>query len=338
VTPLAAIFGCHGLALTDAERAFFRACDPFGFILFQRNCQDRDQVRRLTDELRGLTGRANCPILIDQEGGRVQRLKPPVWRRYPPLRRWAEVWARDRDRAVRGAWAHARAIALDLREIGVTVNCAPVLDFSPPGAHEVIGDRSFGDDVETIAALGQAQLDGHLDGGVLPVVKHCPGHGRALADSHFGLPVVSQPLGVLEATDFAAFRRLSHAPFAMTAHVVFSALDPGAPATISAPVISRIVRGSVGFDGCLLTDDLSMKALRGGLGERAQAALAAGCDVALHCNGDSAEMEQVARAAPRLAGDAWRRAEAALAQAKPPRPVDREALEALLSGVAEAVA
>jgi beta-N-acetylhexosaminidase len=326
------------LRLAAAEKAFFRAEDPFGFILFQRNCSEPQQVQALTRELRDCTGRADTLILIDQEGGRVQRLKPPHWKRRPPMREIGAIYAKNPERGLRLAWVVARAIAVELHALGVNVDCAPVLDVPVPGAHDVIGDRAFSNRTAEIAALGQAQIEGFLDGGVLPVIKHIPGHGRAQSDSHLELPVVGTDAGTLEATDFAPFRSLNHAPLAMTAHVVYSAFDSAAPATLSARVIAEVVRGAIGFDGCLMSDDLSMKALSGGFEVRTRAALAAGCDLVLHCNGKMDEMQAIAAAAPRLSGDALRRANAALAQLRPPKPCDVAALENELAQAFGAVA
>lgn len=338
MAPRSVLFGCEGLRLSDAEKAFFREADPLGFILFQRNCADPDQVRALTAALRDCVGRADAPVLIDQEGGRVQRLRPPHWKRRPAMRDVGSIYARDPQRGVRLAWVLARAIAAELRAVGITVDCAPVLDVPVAGAHDVIGDRAFSDRVAAIAALGQAQISGFLDGGVLPVIKHIPGHGRARADSHHELPVVDTDVGTLEATDFAPFRLLNHAPLAMTAHVVYTAIDSAAPATLSPRMIGDIVRGSIGYDGCLMSDDLSMKALSGSFEQRTRAALDAGCDVVLHCNGLMDEMEPIAAATPRLKGDALRRTRAALAQLKPPKPVDLAALEDDLAQAFGAVA
>lgn len=292
----AVIFGCSGATLTDAERGFFREAAPLGFILFSRNCVDPAQVTRLTAELRDCIERADAPVLIDQEGGRVQRLGPPHWRAAPAARRFAEIAASDRDRAVEAVHLNAHLIAADLFALGITLDCAPVLDVAQAGAHEVIGDRSFGARPELAALLGWAFCEGLLDGGVLPIVKHVPGHGRATLDSHKALPVVDASLAELDAVDFAPFRALNHMPWAMTAHVVYAAVDRAAPATTSPRVIAEVVRGRIGFQGVLISDDLAMEALSGGLGERSQAALAAGCDVVLHCSGVLADMEKVATA------------------------------------------
>jgi beta-N-acetylhexosaminidase len=297
----AAIVGCLGTDMSAEERRFYRDADPLGFILFQRNCVSRQQVRRLVDELREAVGRDDAPVLIDQEGGRVARLRPPGWRAAPAAGRIGALAESSRAAAVEAARLNARILAAELSELGITVDCAPVLDLRLPGAHEVIGDRAFGPDPEIVAELGRAMCLGLLDGGVLPVVKHIPGHGRALADSHEALPVVDAPLAELERTDFLPFRLLREMPWAMTAHVVYAAVDPNRPATTSPEMIARVVRGHIGFDGVLISDDLSMEALQGSVGERSRRAIAAGCDLVLHCNGNRDEMAQVVEAAGPIA-------------------------------------
>ena len=311
MTPRAFIAGCSGYALTPGERAFFRSADPLGFILFGRNIETPDQVRTLTADLRDTVGRSDAMVLIDQEGGRVQRLRPPHWPHYPAGRVYGSL-ARGPDRARHAAWLGARLIAHDLRQLGITVDCLPVLDVPIPGAHDIIGDRAYATEPDRVAEFGRAAAEGLLAGGVLPVIKHIPGHGRAAADSHEALPRVGATLDQLRERDFRPFRVMVDMPIAMTAHVVFEAIDPDAPATTSRRVVTEIIRGEIGFGGLLLTDDLSMKALTGSFQARAEAAFAAGCDVALHCNGDLAEMEAVAEVAPVLSGDGARRAAAAL--------------------------
>lgn len=306
------IAGCSGTSLTADERAFFRDARPWGFILFRRNIDTPEQVRALTDALRETVGQADAPILIDQEGGRVQRMGPPHWRKYPAGRTYAALSSNDpliRREIVR---LGARLIAHDLRAVGINVDCLPLLDVPVKGAHDVIGDRAFADEPDLVAQLGRAQAEGLIAGGVLPIVKHIPGHGRAGADSHHELPVVSAGRAALAKRDFRPFRMLSDMPMAMTAHVVYTALDPDAPATTSRKVVRSIIRRRIGFEGLLMSDDLSMKALRGSFTERTRASLDAGCDVVLHCNGDMDEMRQIAEAAPDLRGAAKRRAEAAL--------------------------
>jgi beta-N-acetylhexosaminidase len=326
----ACIFGCAGLELTAEEAAFFQAARPWGFILFKRNIETPDQVRRLTEALRAAVDRPDAPILIDQEGGRVQRLGPPRWPRYPSGRAYANLAANDplTGRAV--ARLGARLIAADLRALGITVDCAPVLDVPVKGAHDIIGDRAYGDAADGIAALGRAFAEGLIAGGVLPVIKHIPGHGRAGADSHLALPVVDAPVPALE-TDFAPFRVLSDMPMAMTAHVVYAAIDAKRPATTS-PGVMRLIRQDLGFGGLVMSDDLSMKALEGDFAGRARRALHAGCDVVLHCNGDMAEMTAVAKGTRALRGIAKARAAAALARLpKTPEPFDEAEARARLA-------
>ncbi len=306
------IVGCAGPELGREERDFLRDADPWGLILFARNCVDKPQVRALVEDFRSTVARPDAPVLIDQEGGRVQRLRAPNWTDYPSAAVIAQVHARDAEAGRRAAWLLGRLIGEELIELGVTVDCVPVLDIRVPSAHDVIGDRSFGPDPSVVVALAGAKTAGIRAAGVAPIMKHIPGHGRACADSHFDLPVVDCPREELERTDFEPFRKLSGIPMAMTAHVVYSAIDPEACATLSPGVIDAIIRGSIGFDGLLMTDDLSMGALSGTLQERTAAAFRAGCDMALHCNGDLAEMAAVASHTPDLSGRAAERAAAAL--------------------------
>ena len=315
------ITGVAGPALTDAERAFLREAQPWGLIVFARNVVDRDQLRRLIDEFRNVVGR-DAPVLVDQEGGRVQRLGPPHWPKYPPAAAYARLYGRDRTQGLAAAALGGRLMAADLHAVGIDVDCAPVADLPVTEADPVIGDRAFGTEPEVVADLAGAFARGLMEGGVLPVVKHMPGHGRATADSHMKLPVVTADRATLDASDFAAFRGLADLPMAMTAHVMFTAIDPVAPATASAAIVRDVIRGSIGFQGLLMCDDISMGALSGSLGERTRAVLAAGCDVALHCDGDIAAMEAVAAAAPVLEGEASRRAAAALARRQRPAPID----------------
>jgi beta-N-acetylhexosaminidase len=319
VTISACILGCAGASLSGEESALFAAANPWGFILFGRNIETPDQVRALVESFRAATGRPDAPVLVDQEGGRVQRLKGPHWRRYPPARAYGDLGG-DAGREL--AWLGARLIAADLAALGISVDCLPVLDTPVVGANDIIGDRAYGTTVEVIASLGRAAAEGLLAGGVLPVIKHMPGHGRAKADSHLSLPVVDAPREALETRDFATFKALRDLPMAMTAHVVYTALDRPGPATTSPTVIGDVIRGQIGFEGLLMSDDLSMKALSGGLGERAAAAIAAGCDIALHCNGDMAEMKAVVQRCGPLAGAADAHARAALARRQPPEPFD----------------
>lgn len=324
--PSAAIYGCAGLSLSAAEESFFRAANPFGFILFQRNCESPAQLRELVAALRASVGRNDAPVLIDQEGGRVARLKPPHWRNAPPAAFFGRLASHDRERAHEALRLNTRLIAAELTDLGIDVDCVPLLDLQFPGAHDVIGDRAFGGDPDLVADLGRVVCETMLAAGVMPIVKHIPGHGRARVDSHKDLPVVGTGKSELAASDFKPFRELSDAPWAMTAHVVYSDLDAERPATTSPEVISRVIRGEIGFDGLLLSDDLSMEALKGSLGSRAEASLAAGCDVALHCNGKPEEMEQVAAAVGPLTEEAQRRVAAGRARLSPPEAVDSAAL------------
>ncbi|MFN3845967.1 MAG: glycoside hydrolase family 3 N-terminal domain-containing protein [Paracoccaceae bacterium] len=323
---LAAIFGCAGPALSADDVAFFRDADPFGFILFARNVEDPLQLRRLTASLRDAVGR-DAPILIDQEGGRVQRLRAPHWREWdPPLD--TVVHAADPARAM---WIRSRIIAYELRGVGVDANCAPCADIAGDETHPFLKNRCYGTDSETVSRISAAVADGHLAGGVLPVIKHIPGHGRATADTHHDLPTVSISRTELAATDFVPFKALNHLPMAMTAHIIFAAYDDK-PATQS-PEMIRVIRDEIGFQGLLITDDLNMQALHGTLAERAAASMAAGCDIALHCNGDLAEMQTVAVACGPQTPAIRHRAQAALDARRAPDPVDILALEAEFRGL-----
>ncbi len=323
----AAIYGCAGHRLTEAEKTFFAETRPWGFILFRRNIDTPDQVRALTSELRAAIGNADAPILIDQEGGRVQRMGPPHWPKYPPGDAYLKA-TNDLSTARELVRLGARLMAHDLREVGINVDCAPVLDTPVPGAHDIIGDRAYGADPETVAQLGRAAAEGLLAGGVLPVIKHMPGHGRAFADSHKDLPVVHADLDTLDAWDFAPFKSLSDMPIGMTAHIVFTAIDPKRPATQSRKAI-RMIRERLGFGGLLLSDDLVMNALSGTLTQRAHKALKAGCDIVIHWNGVMEEMRQVAEGVGPLKGPAKRRAEAAMARiVRTPEPLDPTAAHA----------
>jgi beta-N-acetylhexosaminidase len=316
------ITGLSGPVLTADEHAFLREARPWGLILFKRNIQDKAQVTKLVREFIDATGDANAPILVDQEGGRVQRLGPPHWPAYPPGRAYGDLYEQSRELGLRASWLGGRLIAGDLTLVGINVDCLPLADVPVPGADNVIGDRAYGHTPDKVAAIAGAVAQGLQDGGVLPVLKHIPGHGRANADSHLSLPVVQAPRAELEATDFAAFRPLKGLPLGMTAHVVFTAFDPVLPVTTSATMIREVIRGFIGFDGLLMGDDVSMGALSGSIGERARASLAAGCDLVLHCNGKLDEMRQVAAEAPELKGAAARRAAAALASRRTPSAID----------------
>jgi beta-N-acetylhexosaminidase len=331
--PRAVVFGCSGKVLTDEERDFFAAADPLGFILFARNVETPDQVRALVSALRAAVGRADAPVLIDQEGGRVQRLRPPHWTSLPPMRRFGELVTRDPGGAMEATRLAAGLIAAELDDLGIDVDCAPVLDLPAPDGHEIIGDRAFSDDPAVVAQLGRAVCEGLAGGGVMPVIKHIPGHGRATADSHLELPRVATALGTLRETDFRPFRSLADAASAMTAHIVYSAIDPARPCSASPTVIGDIVRGEIGFDGLLFSDDVCMKALAGPLGERVDAVLAAGCDVALHCDGNLGDMREIARTCPPMRADSLAR----LARGRAPKPdsqaFDAEHAKARISGL-----
>ena len=319
------ISGCLGRSLTEGEREFFATEQPWGLILFKRNCRSKDQLRELVDDFREQVGRADAPVLIDQEGGRVQRLRPPTWRSLPPGRVLGRLAEDDLETGRRAAWLHARLIAADLHEIGITVDCLPVLDVIAPDVSQVIGDRSFGASPQLVADIGRFVCNGLLDGGILPIVKHIPGHGRATSDSHFSLPVVGAAVEDLDSSDFLPFSALSDMPMAMTSHVVYSSIDCDRPATTSPTVIRSIIRERIGFDGLLMSDDVSMEALSGDYESRARAIYSAGCDLVLHCNGRIAEMRSVAAAAPWLGGQAAERAARALSARHTPKPFDRDA-------------
>ncbi len=308
---LAAIFGCSGLSLTDSERAFFRETQPWGFILFLRNCDGPDQIRTLTDDLRACVDHDAVPILIDQEGGRVARLKPPHWRKYPAGEAFAMLAETDMAKAEEAARLTMGLIAEELVSVGVNVDCLPILDVRQEGTHDVIGDRAYGSDPQTVARIGAAVAEGLMAGGVLPIIKHIPGHGRARVDSHLELPVADVDFETLCNVDFAPFTALAHLPMAMTAHLLYPSIDAKKSATTSKKIIDQVIRREIGFDGLLMTDDLSMEALGGSIEDRARESLQAGCDLILHCNGKAEEMEAVARATPALADKALVRADAA---------------------------
>jgi len=334
------ITGVSGLELTATEREFIRAERPWGFILFKRNVETLEQVIRLLRDLRDTVGEPDAPVLIDQEGGQVQRLRPPNWPLYPAGAAFGDLYDIDPALGISAARLSARLIAADLSDLGVTVDCLPLADVPVPGADAVIGDRAYGAEPKKVAAIARAVTDGLEHGGVLPVLKHIPGHGRATADSHLKLPTVDTSKKELERTDFAAFRPLADLPMAMTAHVVFSALDPAHPATTSATIIEQVIRGVIGFQGLLMSDDVGMNALAGSFAERTRAVFAAGCDVVLHCSGKLDEMREIAAETPELSGKALERARQALASRRPPQPFDRVAaraeLDALISRVGTA--
>ncbi len=325
------IYGCSGQVLGTQERAFFRDAMPWGFILFARNIAGREQVRALVDALRETVGDASAPVLIDQEGGRVMRLTPPNWHERPAAARFGEVYANSQEVATEAAYLNARLIAADLGELGINVDCLPVLDVPVEGSDNIIGDRAFASDPSAIIALGRAVIEGLMEGGVLPVMKHIPGHGRATADSHLALPRVATTAEELSATDFVTFRSLNQCPLAMTAHVVYESIDPQRPATTSPKVIRDVIRGEIGFDGLLLSDDVSMGALEGPISVRTKAALFAGCDIVLHCNGKMDEMKEVAEEAKPLEGAPLKRTEHALAHLSPSDPFDPASAETRLT-------
>jgi beta-N-acetylhexosaminidase len=302
----AAIYGLAGAELTADERDFFADADPAAYILFKRNCVDRNQLKALTDSLRSIHGRPDLPILIDQEGGRVARMQPPEWTKFPAAWSFAELYGKAPVSAIEAVMANARALALMLRDCGINVDALPLLDVRQPGADDIIGDRSLVSDPMQVAALGRAVLDGFASAGVVGIVKHMPGHGRALCDSHKALPVVEASEAEL-AIDVEPFEKLNWAPMGMTAHVVYTAWDPDRPASLSPVVISDIIRGRIGFDGWLMSDDIGMEALQGDFGRRASGVVAAGCDVALHCSGKMDEMVAVAEAVPPMTARAEER-------------------------------
>ncbi|WP_407051362.1 beta-N-acetylhexosaminidase [Methyloraptor flagellatus] len=331
MTVSAFISGCAGPTLSEDEIAFFREARPWGFILFKRNCETPEQIAALTRALRDAVGRPEAPVLIDQEGGRVQRLGPPHWPVYPAGAVYGAIHAKDQAKGLRAATLGARLIAHDLLALGIDVDCLPVLDVPVRGAHDVIGARAYGRTPEPVAAIGRAVAEGLLAGGVLPIVKHMPGHGRAGVDSHLSLPHVATDRATLSQTDFAPFRANADLPMAMSAHVVFEAIDPDAPATQSAPVIADVIRGEIGFDGLLMTDDLGMEALSGTPADRARRSLDAGIDIVLHCNGKLDQMRAVAEVVGPLDGIAADRAARALTWRRVPAPLDEPAARAELA-------
>jgi beta-N-acetylhexosaminidase len=324
------ITGESGPELSATEREFIRSERPWGFILFKRNIETPQQTFLLVQELRKAAGQPDAPVLVDQEGGRVQRFGPPHWPVYPPGAVFGALYDIDHALGLSAAQLSARLISADLAEMGVSVDCLPLADVPVDGADAVIGNRAYGTDPVKVAEIARAVTEGLEQGGILPVLKHIPGHGRATADTHFKLPVVDTPREELEKVDFAAFQPLADLPMAMTAHVVFSALDPAHPATTSATIIEQVIRGVIGFQGLLMSDDVSMNALAGSIAERTRAIVAAGCDMVLHCNGKLDEMREVAAETPELSGKALQRAQMALASRKPPQPFDRLAARAEL--------
>ena len=328
----AVIFGCEGLELTTDERAFFNEQQPLGFILFKRNIDSPEQVKALVQDLKSTVGHDNVPVLIDQEGGRVARLTPPHWPTFPPAEDFVNLAGHDLPMAIRACQLNAQAIAYELTQLGINTNCAPVADLRNKGAHDIIGDRAFGKDPMRVVALAGAQAQGLMDGGVMPVLKHIPGHGRALVDSHEDLPIVDADLPTLIRNDFMPFQMLADLPMGMTAHVRYDAIDAEQVATLSPKAIDTI-RNRIGFDGLLMTDDMSMKALVGDIGANAKAAIDAGCDIALHCNGKMDEMQQIAGHVAELNAEASRRAHAAFATIENVEPLNVEAIDAELKSL-----
>jgi len=308
----AMILGCHGKSLSREEVRFYRGEVPWGFILFARNIGEPEQIRDLVAEMRDCVNRPDAPVFIDQEGGRVQRIRPPLAPNYPAGAALGAIWQDDHEAGERATWLLARLHAFDLLRYGISADCLPVLDVPIEGASDVIGARAYGKNPDVVTALGRAAAEGLMSGGVLPVMKHIPGHGRAFSDTHFELPTVDTKLGDLQRHDFVPFRELAYLPMAMTAHVIFSAIDPDNPATTSGKVIEEVVRGEIGFDGLLMSDDTSMKALSGDFPSKAAAILAAGCDIVLHCNGEMEEMAGIASRTKGLQGLSLERAKRAL--------------------------
>jgi beta-N-acetylhexosaminidase len=329
----ALIVGVAGTKLSRDEAAFFKDTRPAGLILFARNVESHDQIRALNDDVRSAIGADDVLVLIDQEGGRVRRLRPPLGRELPPASAYGRLFEQDPAAGPAAAFDAARLLADDLVALGINTDCAPVLDLPVPGAHDIIGDRAYGRSVEQVVALAEAVADGFIAGGVVPVIKHVPGHGRATADSHLSLPIVDESRAELMATDFAPFKALSRMPAAMTAHVVFSAIDPSAPASISPIVTREIIRDYIGFDGLLMSDDLTMKALSGNMRTLAEQVIAAGSDVVLHCDGVLGDMVEAAAGSGALEGDARRRFDAAVAVTRNSKPFDLAAAEAQLARV-----
>jgi beta-N-acetylhexosaminidase len=320
------ISGCAGLALSDEEKQFFAEANPWGLIVFKRNCDNPEQLLKLTTDFRSAVGRKDAPVFIDQEGGRVQRLGPPnnSWRKYPPARAFGDVYEQQPVTGLRAARNAGRLMAEDLIAVGITADCLPVLDVPQPGSHDVIGNRAYAMSVERVMVLARAHAVGLIDGGVMPVMKHIPGHGRSEVDSHQALPVVKATRAELEATDFPPFAAFADCPMAMTAHVIYDAIDKTAPATLSRKVVRSVIREALGFRGLLMTDDLSMKALSGSFSERVDRAQRAGCDIVLHCSGILDEMVEIAAAAGALRGKALKRARAALKTRRKPLPYDKK--------------
>lgn len=330
------ITGVAGTVISDKEREFIDHEHPWGLILFARNIEDRKQVHKLVDQFREAVGRANAPILIDQEGGRVQRLKDPHWQKYAPGQALGDIWRTNKKSGERAIYLQSRLIAYDMYELGINVNCLPVLDVPVEGCHDVIGDRAYSHVPTEVAIMGKIACMGLLDGGVLPVIKHIPGHGRASADSHKELPIVTATIEALRKSDFVPFKALSDMPLAMTAHVMYEALDTDNCATVSSHIIQNVIRKELNFGGLLMSDDLSMQALEGDIADRTKASFAAGCDVVLHCNGVMEEMEEIAAVCDVLDAEPLARADAALQQIQEPTEIDVDAMRSELNKLLEA--
>ncbi len=326
------ISGCKGLSLNEDERQFFAGERPWGFILFGRNIGEEQQIADLVASLRDSIGNPNAPVLIDQEGGRVQRIRPPLVQQYPNGAAIGEIYRRDRELGLRAAWLMGRLHAFDLMRFGITVDCLPVLDVPVPGSHDVIGNRAYGHDPETVTAIGRAMGEGLKAGGMLPVMKHMPGHGRTFVDSHHNLPVVSATFEELAGSDFLPFVAMKDEVMAMSAHMVFTTIDPDNPATTSAKVVREIIRGHIGFDGLLMSDDVSMNALAGDMTARARNIISAGLDLVLHCHGIMEEMKAVADVVPVLAGESLRRAKAVEAAFRAPDDASESDLRTEFNG------
>lgn len=331
--PKAGIFDVAGHTLTDAEKQFFSALNPLGFILFARNCESPQQVSKLVTDLKTILGREDVLILIDQEGGRVARLKPPHWRKSPPAAVFDEIAGHSINEGKRTVYANGRLIARDLHALGINVNCVPLADVPVEGAHNVIGDRAFGNDPHQVSILAEAMSRGMMDGGVLPVLKHIPGHGRAGADSHLSLPIVEATLAQLRASDFIPFEALNYLPLGMTAHILYTAIDERLPATLS-PIVIKLIREEIGFAGLIMSDDLSMKALKGSLVDLTKQTLAAGCDVALYCNIPLEEVKEAVLTLPVLSEKSQERFMRALTFLKPPTEYNFKEAEGYIARVA----
>ncbi len=333
MTLKAFISGCAGTELSAEEHDFFAEHRPCGLILFQRNCAKPDQLKALISSVRDAVSSDLFFVLIDQEGGRVARMKPPHWREFPAAGRLGKYYKQNPENGLETIKSVAFSLASEIREMGINVNCVPILDIPVPGSHDIIGDRAYGNNAEDVMTISKAVIAGHLEAGVLPVIKHIPGHGRAQADSHEALPVITTELETLRKTDFVPFKALNHCPLGMTGHLLLNCLDAENPVSTSKRIISEIIRGEIGFQGALMTDDLSMKALSGSMQERSAKAIEAGCDLLLHCNGHFDEMLDVANSAPRLQGESLNRITAAYQQLQPPKLAENQQIHVLIEEI-----